>query len=158
MFIDHLHFDGFVHFMQPATSTDSPHLVFSVALLQLRQVFTPGAQIPVEVHMAPEWPSGYSCMYPYQRTLMGNPWISPIVSPIFSGYLWVIIPQRIPKTWWNTLPPIIMEVFSVALLYRNRPSCFRDSFSTSRIVGGKSTRWAEKSRQLEVGAQWQLRW
>ena len=36
--------------------------------------------------------SGDSWMYPYQRTAMGNPYRSPI----YTGYLWVIIP-RIPR-------------------------------------------------------------
>ena len=36
--------------------------------------------------------SGDSWMYPYQRTPMGNPYISPITR----GYLWAIIPKN-PK-------------------------------------------------------------
>ena len=34
--------------------------------------------------------SGDSWMYPYQRTPMGNPYISPITR----GYLWVTYPQE----------------------------------------------------------------
>ena len=37
--------------------------------------------------------SGDGWMYPYQRTPMGNPYISPIAR----GYLWVIIPFGIPR-------------------------------------------------------------
>ena len=48
--------------------------------------------------------SGDSWMYPYQRTPMGNPYISPIAC----GYLWVLSSPRIPSE--NTINTMVVHV------------------------------------------------
>ena len=58
------------------------------SIMQCEQGFVAVAQVGYVNSL--EGISGGSWMYPYQRTPMGNPDISPITR----GYLWVIIPKR----------------------------------------------------------------
>ena len=47
--------------------------------------------------------SGDSGMYPYQRTPIGNPYISPILR----GYLWVSYPQESLENPINTMDTLL---------------------------------------------------
>ncbi len=55
--------------------------------------------------------SGDGWMYPYQRTPMGNPYISPI----FRGYLWVSYPQE-SQGWINTMGTRTLGVHGTPVL------------------------------------------